>query len=97
MIDLLDGGEIADDASPALAGITDLAPLLAAAASQRDQGHGQIVTYSRKVFIPLTRLCRDVCGYCTFATTPRRAGAPYLSPDEVLPMVDECAALMKAL
>jgi len=46
--------------------------------------HGPIVTYSRKVFIPLTRLCRDVCHYCTFATTPRHAGPAYLSRDEVL-------------
>ena len=46
--------------------------------------HGPLVTYSRKVFIPLTRLCRDVCHYCTFATTPRRAGKAYLDPDEVL-------------
>ena len=43
--------------------------------------HGPLVTYSRKVFIPLTRLCRDVCHYCTFATTPRRAGKAYLDPD----------------
>jgi len=50
----------------------------------RDQGHGNIVSYSRKVFIPLTRLCRDVCGYCTFATTPKNVAAPYLSLDEVL-------------
>jgi FO synthase len=46
-------------------------------------GAGALVTYSRKVFIPLTRLCRDVCHYCTFATTPRHV-APYLKPDEVL-------------
>lgn len=45
--------------------------------------HGPIVTYSRKVFIPLTRLCRDVCHYCTFATTPARAGKAYLSPEEI--------------
>lgn len=45
---------------------------------------GELVSYSRKVFIPLTRLCRDVCHYCTFATTPRALAAPYLSADEVL-------------
>jgi FO synthase len=45
---------------------------------------GPRVSYSRKVFIPLTRLCRDVCHYCTFATTPGRLPAPYLTPDEVL-------------
>lgn len=58
--------------------------LLVEAASLRDQGHGNLVSYSRKVFVPLTRLCRDVCHYCTFATTPRALPAPYLSPDEVL-------------
>ena len=46
--------------------------------------HGPLVTYSRKVFIPLTRLCRDVCHYCTFATTPGQVGKAYLSRDEVL-------------
>jgi FO synthase len=46
--------------------------------------HGVIVTYSRKVFIPLTRLCRDVCHYCTFAATPRAIGRAYLSREEVL-------------
>jgi FO synthase len=58
--------------------------LCAEAASLRDAGHGNVVSYSRKVFVPLTRLCRDVCHYCTFATTPRALPAPYLSPDEVL-------------
>jgi FO synthase len=47
-------------------------------------GHGDCVSYSRKVFIPLTRLCRDVCGYCTFAASPKQVGSAYLSPDEVL-------------
>jgi FO synthase len=61
-----------------------LPELLAAAQALGREGHGNIVSYSRKVFIPLTRLCRDVCGYCTFATTPRRVATAYLSPDEVL-------------
>src|SRR5262249_14130596 len=47
-------------------------------------GHGDRVSYSRKVFIPLTRLCRDVCAYCTFAASPKQVGSAYLSPDEVL-------------
>ena len=47
-------------------------------------GRPGVITYSRKVFIPLTRLCRDRCGYCTFATVPGKLAAPYLSPDEVL-------------
>ena len=54
--------------------------------------HGPIVTYSRKVFIPLTRLCRDVCHYCTFATTPRLAGKAYLDADEVLAIARAGAA-----
>ncbi|MGB6536061.1 MAG: 5-amino-6-(D-ribitylamino)uracil--L-tyrosine 4-hydroxyphenyl transferase CofH [Xanthobacteraceae bacterium] len=50
----------------------------------RERGHGRVVSYSRKVFIPLTRLCRDTCGYCAFATTPGKVAAPYLSPADVL-------------
>jgi len=63
---------------------TPLPELLAAAQKLGREGHGNVVSYSRKVFIPLTRLCRDVCGYCTFAATPRQVAAAYLSPDEVL-------------
>ena len=63
------------------AGAADLMPQ---AAALRDAGHGRIVSYSRKVFIPLTRLCRDVCSYCTFARAPRPGEAAYLPPDEVL-------------
>jgi FO synthase len=55
-----------------------------AAARLRDAGHGRIVSFSKKVFIPLTRLCRDVCGYCTFAVTPRAGARAYLTPEEVL-------------
>ncbi|OGA27858.1 MAG: 7,8-didemethyl-8-hydroxy-5-deazariboflavin synthase [Betaproteobacteria bacterium RIFCSPLOWO2_02_FULL_65_24] len=61
-----------------------LEELMARAAELRDDGHGRIVTYSRKVFIPLTRLCRDVCHYCSFARSPREGERAYLSPDEVL-------------
>ena len=61
----------------------DSAELAAAAAALRDAGHGNAVSYSRKVFIPLTKLCRDVCHYCTFAETPK-AGPAYLNADEVL-------------
>ena len=62
----------------------ELQTLLDAAAALRDQGHGSVITYSRKVFIPLTRLCRDVCHYCTFAESPRQGRPGYLSPQEVL-------------
>ncbi len=58
--------------------------LMHRAVSLRDQGHGNLVSYSRKVFIPLTQLCRDVCHYCTFAKAPRNLKAAYLLPDEVL-------------
>ena len=61
-----------------------LAELLARAAARRDEITGRRVTYSPKVFIPLTHLCRDRCHYCTFAQPPARVQAPYLSPDEVL-------------
>jgi FO synthase len=62
----------------------ELGALRVQAARLRDQGHGDALSYSRKVFIPLTHLCRDVCHYCTFATTPRKGRRAYLSPDEVL-------------
>jgi FO synthase len=62
----------------------DLDDLCASARRVADAGHGNVVTFSKKVFVPLTRLCRDRCHYCTFATTPGRVPAPYLSPDEVL-------------
>jgi FO synthase len=67
----------------------DLERLLTVAARVRDQGLAAagrpgVMTYSRKVFIPLTRLCRDRCHYCTFATVPGRVPAPYLEPDEVV-------------
>ncbi len=61
-----------------------LGRLLEASASLRDEGWGELVTYSPKVFIPLTELCRDVCHYCTYAKTPRRLSQPYLTPDQVL-------------
>ncbi|WP_375196850.1 hypothetical protein, partial [Sphingobium sp.] len=51
-----------------------LADMMEAAEAMTVAAHGRRVTYSRKVFIPLTKLCRDVCHYCTFATTPARAG-----------------------
>ena len=64
-------------------GTRDPAPLFAEARRLRDEGKGRTVTYSRKVFIPLTTLCRDRCTYCTFAKPPG-AGGEYLTPDDVL-------------
>src|SRR6266496_4220092 len=75
-----------------------LARLLEYASRTRDAeliaaGRPAIITYSKKVFIPLTRLCRDRCGYCTFATVPGRLPSPYLSPDEVIDIASQGAAL----
>ena len=61
-----------------------LLELMHAAAELREAAKGRVVTYSRKVFIPLTTYCRDDCGYCTFKRDPGQPGAGYLSPDEVL-------------
>ncbi|WP_371433431.1 5-amino-6-(D-ribitylamino)uracil--L-tyrosine 4-hydroxyphenyl transferase CofH [Novosphingobium sp.] len=70
-----------------------LAEMMAAAEARTLAGHGAIVTYSRKVFIPLTKLCRDVCHYCTFAQTPARAGDAFLSREAVLSIARAGAAL----
>ncbi len=69
-----------------------LPELLTAAAAVRDEVTGTRVTFSPKVFIPLTQLCRDRCGYCTFARPPARLSAPYLSPDEVQAIAAQGAA-----
>src|SRR6201996_1986550 len=61
-----------------------LSELMAQAAQKRDEAFGRNVSYSRKVFIPLTKLCRDVCHYCTFAEQPRAGHAEYLSAKQVL-------------
>jgi len=60
-----------------------LVELMAEAATERDAGHGRHVSYARKVFIPLTKLCRDVCHYCTFAERPRSGRPMYLAPEDV--------------
>jgi FO synthase len=75
-----------------------LTELMSYAARVRDAGLAAagrpgIISYSRKVFIPLTRLCRDRCAYCTFVTVPGRLDSPYLSPDEVLSIASQGAAL----
>jgi FO synthase len=76
----------------------DLTTLLGHAARVRDSGLAAagrpgVITYSRKVFIPLTRLCRDRCAYCTFVTVPGRLTAPFLTPDEVLQIARDGAEL----
>ena len=62
----------------------DLRELMECAAGLRDQSHGRVVSYSPKVFIPLTKLCRDVCHYCTFAQPPRAGQRAYMSLEEIL-------------
>jgi len=80
----MDGGRLSEAESLSLAGCEDLSALMRAAAALRDAGHGRNVSYSRKVFIPLTQLCRDVCHYCTFAHPPRRGERAYMTQKEVL-------------
>ena len=67
--------------------------LFALARARRDEAFGSVVTYSPKVFIPLTMLCRDKCGYCTFAQPPARLDTPYLEPDDVLAIARQGAEL----
>ena len=68
----------------ALADFEDTRALADVAATLRDQGFLNLVTYSKKIFIPLTHLCRDVCHYCTFAQTPSKLDNPYMELDAVL-------------
>jgi FO synthase len=82
------GAPIADGEALALAECRDLDALMAAARARRDRAHPAVVSYSPKVFIPLTRLCRDVCRYCTFAQAPRDLQAPYLSVDEAVAIAE---------
>ena len=70
-----------------------LAELVERAAAVRDEHHGARVTYSPKVFIPLTMLCQDKCGYCTFAQPPARLDDPYLTPEQVLEIARAGAAV----
>jgi FO synthase len=66
----------------------DLPRLLQAAASVRDRYKGRTVSYSKKVFIPLTHLCRDYCGYCTFRADPEASRQPYMTPEDVLAVAE---------
>ena len=81
-----------DDALRARVARTPLPELMAEAAALRDGAHGRNLSYSRKVFIPLTKLCRDVCHYCTFAERPRTDRPAYLSPESVLAIARAGAA-----
>jgi FO synthase len=81
---MIDAPAISAADALALAEVRGTPALVRTAAGLRDAHHGAIMTYSRKVFIPLTHLCRDCCHYCTFAQPPRRGAAAYMPPDEVL-------------
>src|SRR5262249_42732001 len=70
-----------------------LADLVARAGELRDRGRGRTVTFSAKVFVPLTTLCRDYCGYCTFRRDPGEPGARTLTPDEVVALAQAGARL----
>jgi FO synthase len=78
-----DGGRLSDEQVFSLLE-TDLLSMMAVAAELRDRAHGSVISYSRKVFIPLTQLCRDSCHYCTFAHLPQPEARAYLSAQEVL-------------
>src|SRR4051812_3213702 len=67
--------------------------LMPAAAARRDARTGRRITFSPKIFAPLTMLCRDRCGYCTFAKPPARLDAPYLTEAQVLELASRGAAL----
>ena len=89
----LDGKLPTDDEALLLADYADTAALAGVAATLRDRGFLNLVTYSRKVFIPLTHLCRDVCHYCTFAQTPSKLDVPYMDLDAVLEVARNGARL----
>jgi FO synthase len=95
------GESITQDEAGVLAGVADegLTDLCNTAALLRDRGKGRVVTFSPKVFIPLTRLCRDFCGYCTFRQDPASAQRLYMTPDEVLEVAGagECLGCTEAL
>ena len=71
----------------ALTEVLDIHKLTALARQLRDHGHGNIISYSRKIFIPLTKLCRDFCHYCTFAEAPLKDSRNFMTPEEVLELV----------
>ena len=82
-----------DEEALALSGFEDTRTLAEVASGIRDQGFLNLVTFSKKVFIPLTHLCRDVCHYCTFAQTPSKIETPYMALDAVLEVARNGAAL----
>ena len=80
---------ITREAALRLADESPLEELLASATALRSQGKGTTITFSKKVFIPLTTLCRDYCSYCTFRKDPGQPGAHFMTPDEVLALAEQ--------
>ena len=78
------GHRLDENQALALAGFENTDALMEAARGVRDRRSGDVVTFSPKIFIPLTELCRDVCRYCTFAKTPGNVRAPYLTVDQAI-------------
>jgi FO synthase len=91
----LAGGGVSRDDAIALLRLPDdqLPDLLAAASALRDRVHGRRITFSKKIFVPLTTLCRDYCGYCTFRKDPGEPGAHTMTPDEVVALARAGARL----
>lgn len=89
--DCLDGKTLIETEARTLSSVQgeELEELLTAAAELRDRYKGKVVTFSPKIFIPLTNLCRDFCGYCTFRKAPNETGAKTMALDEVLPVVQQ--------
>lgn len=85
------GRRLDDEEILLLSDSDDTSALMSVARRLRDLGHQNTVSFSKKVFIPLTHLCRDVCHYCTFAQVPRKLKAPYLTPEEVLKIAEDGA------
>ncbi|CAH0992603.1 FO synthase [Sinobacterium norvegicum] len=91
--ELADSEIISEATALSLADIDDTAALMCVARELRDQHYGQQISYSKKVFIPLTHLCRDVCHYCTFAQTPKNLDSPFMSVEKVLELTRQGAAM----
>jgi 7,8-didemethyl-8-hydroxy-5-deazariboflavin synthase CofG subunit len=86
---LRDGQTVDRNTAFRLASEAPLPDLLSAATELRARGKGTTITFSKKVFIPLTTLCRDYCSYCTFRKDPGQAGAHFMTPDEVLVLAEQ--------
>jgi 7,8-didemethyl-8-hydroxy-5-deazariboflavin synthase CofG subunit len=84
----IEGHSLAREEALSLMEDTPLQTLVEAAAAVRDRFKGRTVSYSKKVFIPLTHLCRDYCGYCTFRADPQAGVQPYMLPEEVLAVAE---------